>query len=142
MIKGVSHIGVAVDNLEEARALFKSISGRESTEPETFGELRFSFVPLGDIHDIHIELLESTTPEGVIRKFIEKKGEGVHHISLKVDDIESELLEMKSKGFQLINEKPYFNAHRNLVAFLHPKSTRGVLVELIQYTNGKEDGVR
>lgn len=137
MIKGVSHIGIAVDNLEEARALFKSISGRESTEPETFGELRFSFVPLGDIY---IELLESTTPDGVISKFIDKKGEGVHHISLKVDDIEAELLEIKSKGFQLINEKPYFNAHKNLVAFLHPKSTRGVLVELIQYTNGKEDG--
>lgn len=136
MIKGLSHIGIAVDDLEESRELFRSISGRESSEPETFGELRFSFVPFGNIY---IELLESTTPDGVIRKFIEKKGEGIHHISLEVDDIEAELSEMRSRGFQLINEKPYCNAHKNLVAFIHPKSTRGVLLELIQYTNRKEE---
>ena len=87
----------------------------------------------------HIELLESTTPAGVIRKFIEKKGEGVHHISFEVDDIEAELAELKARGVQLINEKPYLNAHKNLVAFVNPKSTRGVLVELIQYMDGKKE---
>jgi len=130
MIKGLSHIGVAVENLEEARSLFTHIFRVKSSEPESFGELLFSFIPLGNIY---IELLQSTTSDGVMRKFIEKKGEGIHHISLVVDDIEAELSEMKLMGFQLISEKPYYNAHKNLVAFLHPKSTKGVLVELIQY---------
>ena len=74
-----------------------------------------------------------------MRKFIEKKGEGVHHISFEVDDIEAELAELKARGVQLINEKPYLNAHKNLVAFVNPKSTRGVLVELIQYMDKKKE---
>jgi methylmalonyl-CoA/ethylmalonyl-CoA epimerase len=135
MIKGVSHIGIAVENLEDARKLYKQIFSKESSEPEWFGEIHFSFVPFGNTH---IELLESTTPEGVMRKFIEKKGEGIHHISFEVDDIEAELETLKARGVQLINEKPYYNAHKNLVAFIHPKSSRGVLVELIQYMNNKE----
>jgi len=74
-----------------------------------------------------------------MRKFIEKKGEGVHHISLEVDDIEAELAELKGRGVQLINEKPYLNAHRNPVAFVSRKNTRGVLVELIQYMDKKKE---
>jgi len=134
MIKGISHIGIAVENLEDARDLYKKIFAKESSEPEWFGEIHFSFVPLGNTH---IELLESTTPDGVVRKFIEKRGEGVHHISFEVDDIVAELEALKASGVQLINEKPYLNAHKNLVAFVNPKSTRGVLVELIQYMNKK-----
>ena len=136
MIKGVSHIGIAVEDLENARELYKNIFSKESSEPEWFGEIHFSFIPFGNTH---IELLESTTPAGVIRKFIEKKGEGVHHISFEVDDIEAELAELKARGVQLINEKPYLNAHKNLVAFVNPKSTRGVLVELIQYMDKKKE---
>ena len=135
MIKGISHIGIAVENLEDARELYKRYFDSESSDPEWFGEIHFSFVPFGNTH---VELLESTTPEGVIRKFIEKKGEGVHHISFEVDDIEMELADLRSKGVQLINEKPYLNAHKNLVAFVSPKSTRGVLVELIQVRSEKE----
>jgi len=134
MIKGISHIGIAVGDLESARKLYETVFSKESSEPEWFGELRFSFVPFGKIH---IELLESTTPEGLMRKFIEKKGEGIHHLSFEVDDIEAELAGLKARGVQLINEKPYLNAHKNLVAFVNPKSTRGVLVELIQ-TMGKK----
>ncbi len=134
MIKGISHIGIAVSNLEEARRYYQQIFSKESSEPEWFGEIHFSFIPFGNTH---IELLESTTPEGIIKKFIEKRGEGIHHISFEVDDIEQELKALKEKGVKLINEKPYPNAHGNLVAFINPKSTRGVLIELIQYTNKK-----
>ncbi len=136
MIKGISHIGIAVENLESTREFYRRTFGLESSEPEWFGENHFSFVPFGNTH---VELLESTTPNGVMRKFIDKKGEGVHHISFEVDDIEAELASLKSKGVQLINEKPYFNAHQNLVAFVNPRSTRGVLVELIQVTGKKKD---
>ncbi len=136
MIKGVAHIGIAVENLEEARKLYQQIFLKESSEPEWFGEIHFSFLPFGNTH---IELLESTTPEGVMRKFIEKKGEGIHHISFEVDNIEAELVELKARGVQLIHEKPYFNAHKNLVAFINPKSARGVLVELIQIMDKKKE---
>ena len=136
MIKGVAHIGIAVENLEEARKLYQQIFSKESSEPEWFGEIHFSFIPFGNTH---IELLESTTPDGVMRKFIEKKGEGIHHISFEVDDIEAELAELKAKGVQLIHEKPYFNAHKNLVAFINPKSARGILVELIQFMDKKKE---
>ncbi len=136
MIKGISHIGIAVENLENARELYKRAFGLESSEPEWFGEIHFSFVPFGNTH---VELLESTTPEGVMRKYIEKKGEGIHHISFEVDDIEAELASLKSRGVHLINERPYLNAHQNLVAFVNPRSTRGVLVELIQVTGKKKE---
>ena len=136
MIKGVSHIGIAVENLEHARDLYQKLFAKESSEPEWFGEIHFSFVPFGNTH---LELLESTTPDGVMRKFIEKRGEGVHHISFEVDDIAAELAALKSKGVQLINEKPYYNAHKHLVAFVNPKSTKGVLVELIQYMDKKKE---
>lgn len=129
MIKKIAHIGLAVDNLEEARAFFDETFGVSAKEQEQFGELLFSFIPMGETD---LELLQSTTVEGQIAKFIQKRGQGVHHISFEVDDIQSELDRLKSKGIQLINEKAYRNAHNELVAFLHPKSTYGVLIELIQ----------
>jgi methylmalonyl-CoA epimerase len=130
MIKGIAHIGIAVRNLETGRSLFQKIFLKKSSEPEYFGELKFSFIPFGNAH---VELLESTSAEGVIRKFIDKKGEGVHHISLEVEDIQAEVKEMREKGVQFVSEKPYFNAHQDLVIFIHPKSTPGILVELIQH---------
>src|SRR5512147_871238 len=122
MIKGISHIGIAVEDLEKARGLYRTVFSKESSEPEFFGELRFSFVPFGNVH---IELLESTTPEGVIRKFIDKKGEGIHHLSYEVDDIEAEMAALKAKGVEFVTPKPYPNAHKDLVVFMHPKSTKG-----------------
>jgi methylmalonyl-CoA/ethylmalonyl-CoA epimerase len=80
----------------------------------------------------NLELLQSTEPDGQIAKFIQNRGQGVHHISFEVDDIQAELGRLKTKGIKLINEKPYLNAHNELVAFIHPKSTFGVLIELIQ----------
>ena len=129
MIKKISHIGIAVDNLDEARAFFSENFALPVLEQESFGELLFSFIP---VEGTDIELLQSTTPEGQIAKFISKKGQGIHHIAFEVDDIEAELGRLEGKGVRLINEKPYVNAHGDLVAFLHPKSTFGVLVELIQ----------
>ncbi len=129
MILRVSHIGIGVENLEEARSFFKENFSLPSSDQENFGELIFSFIPT---EGTHIELLQSTQPDGQIAKFIEKRGEGVHHISFEVDDIQSELDRLKGKGIRLINEKPYRNAHNKLVAFVHPRSTYGVLVELIQ----------
>ncbi len=129
MIKKISHIGIAVDNLDEARAFFSENFALPVLEQESFGELLFSFIP---VEGTDIELLQSTTPEGQIAKFISKRGQGIHHIAFEVDDIQAELDRLEGKGVRLINEKPYVNAHGDLVAFLHPKSTFGVLVELIQ----------
>lgn len=129
MIKKVSHIGIGVENLEEARSFFKENFALASSDQENFGELIFSFIPMAGTH---IELLQSTKPDGQIAKFIEKRGQGIHHISLEVDDIQAELDRLKGKGIKLINETPYRNAHSELVAFIHPKSTYGVLIELIQ----------
>ena len=129
MIKKVSHIGIAVEDLEEARDFFKENFALPSSERENFGELRFSFVPM---EGTQVELLQSTEPEGQIAKFIRNRGEGIHHISFEVDDIQAELDRLKGKGIRLINEKPYLNAHKERVAFIHPKSTYGVLIELIQ----------
>ena len=129
MIKKISHIGLAVDNLEEARSFFNDTFGLSVSAQEQFGELLFSFISLGETE---LELLQSTSAEGQIARFIQKRGQGIHHISLEVDDIQAELDRLKSKGLQLINETPYRNAHEDLVAFIHPKSTYGVLIELIQ----------
>ena len=136
MIKGISHVGIAVKNLDEAVTYYEKVFGLRCSEPEAFGELRFSFVPLGETR---VELLESTTAEGVIRKFIDKKGEGVHHLSYEVDDIEGEVAAMKARGMEFVTEKPYLNAHQDLVIFLHPRSTKGVLTELIQVTGRKQE---
>ena len=89
----------------------------------------FSFIPM---QGTNLELLQSTETDGQIAKFIRKRGQGIHHIALEVDDIQAELDRLKAKGLKLINEKPYRNAHQELVAFIHPKSTFGVLIELIQ----------
>jgi methylmalonyl-CoA epimerase len=129
MIKKISHIGVAVDNLQEARSFFRETFNLTTSEQENFGELLFSFIPM---EGTNLELLQSTDPEGQIAKFIQKRGQGIHHIALEVDDIQGELDRLKEKGVTLINEKPYRNAHQELVAFIHPKSTCGVLIELIQ----------
>ena len=133
MIKRISHIGIAVSNLEEASSFFEDVFNLSTTAFENFGELRFSFLPLGGTD---LELLQSTTDDGVISKYIQKKGQGVHHLSFEVDDIRAELDRLKEKGIQLINEKPYRNAHNEWVAFIHPKSTYGILTELIQKEQG------
>ena len=129
MINKISHIGLAVESLAEACTFFREKFDLVASEQESFGELIFSFIPLGGTD---LELLQSTDSDGTIAKFIRNKGEGIHHICFEVEDIQAELDRLKDKGVKLINEKPYLNAHKEQVAFIHPKSTYEVLIELMQ----------
>jgi methylmalonyl-CoA/ethylmalonyl-CoA epimerase len=131
VINKVDHIGIAVSNLDEAVKLYKEVLGLELNGIEVVEEqkVKVAFFPVGDTE---IELLESTSPEGPIAKFIEAKGQGIQHIALRVDNIEAALEEMKAKGMRLIDEKPRYGAGGARIAFLHPKSTNGVLIELCE----------
>jgi len=131
VVRKVDHIGVAVSNLEEALKVYTDVLGLRlhGTEVVEEQKVRVAFMPVGDTE---IELLESTDPEGPIAKFIEKRGEGIQHIAFRVDDIEEALEQMRQKGVRLIDEKPRYGAGGARIAFLHPKSTGGVLVELCE----------
>lgn len=131
MVRKVDHIGVAVSNLEEALKIYTEVLGLKlhGTEVVEEQKVRVAFVPVGDTE---IELLESTDPEGPIAKFIEKRGQGMQHIAFRVDDIDEALERMRQKGVRLIDEKPRYGAGGARIAFLHPKSTGGVLVELCE----------
>jgi len=128
--KKVSHIGVAVKDLEKAKEVFRTlgldVEGEEVVEEQ---KVKVAFIPVGETR---IELLEATAPDSPVAKFIEKKGEGVHHVALGVDNLEVVLEELKAKGVRLVDEKPRLGAHNTLIAFLHPKSTGGLLLELCQ----------
>jgi len=131
VVKKVDHIGIAVSNLEESIKFYQDILGLElhGTEVVEEQKVKVAFLPLGDTE---VELLESTAPDGPIAKFIEAKGQGIQHIAYRVDDIEAALEEMKAKGVRLIDEKPRYGAGGARIAFLHPKSTNGVLIELCE----------
>ncbi|SHG83296.1 methylmalonyl-CoA epimerase [Winogradskyella jejuensis] len=127
----IEHIGIAVKDLENSNSLFASLFGKkhykiEAVESEN---VLTSFFKCGPNK---IELLQATTEDSPIAKFIEKKGEGIHHIAFAVDDIESEIERLTNEGFRMIHEKPKKGADNKLIAFLHPKSTNGVLIELCQ----------
>tara|TARA_B110000967_G_scaffold58210_1_gene59651 strand:- start:2732 stop:3136 length:405 start_codon:yes stop_codon:yes gene_type:complete len=127
----IEHIGIAVKDLEASNALFASLFGVDHYKVEEVVRegVKTSFFKAGPNK---IELLEATNPESPIAKFIEKKGEGVHHIAFAVTDIVSEIARLKSEGFIVLNETPKKGADNKLVAFLHPKSSNGVLIELCQ----------
>jgi methylmalonyl-CoA/ethylmalonyl-CoA epimerase len=127
----LEHIGIAVSNLEESNRLFERLLGVAHYKIEEVASegVRTSFFKVGDIK---IELLEATNPDSPIAKFIEKKGEGIHHLAFATGDINQQITNLKSEGFQLINESPKPGADSKLIAFLHPKTTNGVLVELCQ----------
>jgi len=131
MVLKVDHVGIAVSNLDESLKLYTDVLGLKLHGTETVEEqkVKVAFLPLGDTE---IELLESTSPDGPIAKFIESKGQGMQHIAFKVDNIEKALDELKEKGIRLIDEKPRYGAGGAKIAFLHPKSTNGVLIELCQ----------
>lgn len=131
MVKKVDHIGIAVKNLEETLKFYQDVMGMDLAGTEVVEEqhVKVAFLPIGDTE---IELLESTDPEGPIARYIDKKGEGVQHIAYKVEDIEVAIAEMKAKGVRMIDEKPRYGAGGAKIAFCHPKSTNGVLVELTQ----------
>ena len=125
----IDHLGIAVHSIEEARKLFQDTLGLKFEGSETVAEQKVTtaFFPVGDSE---VELLESTAPDGPIAKYLEKRGEGIQHIAFRVENIEEALAELKEKGIRLIDEKPRLGAGGAKIAFLHPKSTHGVLIEI------------
>ena len=125
------HIGIAVKNLEISVPLFQKLLNTACYKVETV-ESEMVKTAFFKLDNTKIELLESTVEDGVINRFIEKKGEGIHHIALAVNDINLEIQRLKSEGFVFINETPKKGADNKLVCFMHPKNTNGVLIELCQ----------
>ncbi|QNR25610.1 methylmalonyl-CoA epimerase [Croceimicrobium hydrocarbonivorans] len=130
-MRKIEHIGIAVKNLEEANKTYASLFGAEAYKQEGV-ESEGVITSFFQVGPNKIELLEGTNPDSPISKFIAKRGEGIHHIAFDVEDIEAEIERLKGEGFILLNEQPKFGADNKLVAFLHPKSSHGVLVELCQ----------
>jgi methylmalonyl-CoA/ethylmalonyl-CoA epimerase len=131
MMQKVSHIGIAVKNIDLSTDLFRKLLGTDPAKAEDLPENKVRTV-MFELGNSCIELTEATDAESPIAKFIEKRGEGIHHISFAVKDIDGELARLKNAGFQLIDERPRPGVDGSRVAFLHPKSTNGVLIELSQ----------
>jgi len=127
----VEHIGIAVKDLENSNDLFKKLFGKSHYKIESVDSehVNTSFFKVGTTK---IELLEATNNDSAIATFIEKRGEGIHHIAFEVEDIHKEMKRLEKEGFRLINAKPKHGADNKLVCFLHPKSSNGVLIELCQ----------
>jgi methylmalonyl-CoA epimerase len=127
----LDHIGIAVSNIEDALGFYRDALGLEVEAPEEVASqrVRAHFVPVGDAA---LELLEPTADDSPIAKYVGKRGPGLHHITLRVDDIAAALAQLKARGVRLIDEAPRPGAHGSLVAFVHPSSAHGVLVELKQ----------
>lgn len=127
----LEHIGIAVKSLDHSNPVFSALLGLEPYKTEVVESegVRTAFFMVGGVK---IELLEATRPDSPIAGFIEKRGEGIHHLAFAVPDVQKSLLEYQEKGFTLINQSPKEGADGKLIAFLHPKSTNGVLVELCQ----------
>ncbi|MBL4709898.1 MAG: methylmalonyl-CoA epimerase [Flavobacteriales bacterium] len=131
MLNKIEHLGIAVKNIEESAKMYETLLGKPSYKTEVVESEGVSTM-FFQIGESKIELLEATNPESPIAKFIEKRGEGIHHVAYDVSDIELELARLKKEGFQLIHEVPKAGADNKRIAFLHPKSTGGVLVELCE----------
>lgn len=130
-MKKIEHIGIAVKDLKAANITYEKLLGYEPYKQEVVDTegVTTSFFTMGESK---IELLAATNPDSPIAKFIEKRGEGIHHIAFAVDDIYAEVARLKAEGFQIINEEPRKGADNKLVVFVHPKTVNGVLVELCQ----------
>lgn len=128
MVKKISHIGIAVKNLEEGIAFYEKLGLKlEAIEEVPSQKVRVAFLPCGDTR---IELLEPTSEDSPVARFLEKRGEGVHHLAFAVDDLPQALQDIEADGIRLIDKEPRPGAHNADIAFLHPKSTNGVLIEL------------
>ncbi len=127
----IDHLGVAVNSIENGKDFWSGVLGLEFEGDETVAaqKVKTAFFPVGESE---VELLESTAPDGPIAKFIDKKGEGIQHIAFRVENIEHALAELKEKGVRLIDQTPRIGAGGAKIAFLHPKATSGVLVELCE----------
>jgi methylmalonyl-CoA/ethylmalonyl-CoA epimerase len=130
-IKHIDHIGIAVKSIEQAGKFYTEYLGLKIKEIENIADqkVNVAFLP---ITDSEVELLESTHPDGPVARYIDARGEGVQHIAFRVENLEEALAELKGKGIRLIDEKPRKGAGGALIAFIHPKETNGVLVEICQ----------
>jgi len=131
MTKKINHIGIAVKNIEIATPFYRDVLGMtfEGTEEVTEQKVRVAFLQVGESR---IELLEPTSPDSPVAKFLEKNGEGIHHVAYEVDDLEAALADLQSKDIRLIDQSPRKGAHGASIAFIHPKASGGVLTELCQ----------
>ena len=127
----IDHLGIAVNSIDEGKKFWSDILGLafEGTETVEEQKVTTAFFP---VSESEVELLESTSPDGPVAKYIEKRGAGIQHVAFRVDDIEAALAELKEKGVQLIDQEPRMGAGGARIAFLHPKATGGVLVELCE----------
>jgi methylmalonyl-CoA/ethylmalonyl-CoA epimerase len=134
MIKKIEHLGIAVDNIEESTKIYESLLGTKcyKTEEVISEGVKTAFFQIGESK---IELLEATNQDSAIAKFLAKKGKGFHHIAFDTDNIEEEIIRLKKEGFELIHQTPKDGADNKIIAFLHPKSTDSLLVELCQEKN-------
>jgi len=132
----LSHVGIAIENLADAVEAFSVIFNRQPESREQVADQKVT-TAIFDAGESRVELLEATAPDSPIAKYIDKRGPGIHHIALQVDDIVAELSRLKSAGIRLIDETPRKGAEGALIAFIHPKSTAGILVELQQQNREK-----
>lgn len=132
MVKQISHIGIAVEDLDRSEALFRTLLGVEEVHRETVTDQQVAIASFR-VGTSLIELTAPTTPESPIRKYLDERGEGIHHIAFEVEDLPTELERIRAEGLRLIDESPRRGAHDMLIAFLHPKSTNRVLIELCQH---------
>jgi methylmalonyl-CoA epimerase len=135
-IKRIAHIGVAVADVGEVAKVYTDKLGLGGVSRETLDwlNLKVAFVPVGQTN---IELVQSTVEDGVMKKYISKRGEGIHHIALEVDDVAAATEELKARGVQLVHDVPQKGAHGALINFLHPRETHGVFIELVEYPEGE-----
>jgi methylmalonyl-CoA/ethylmalonyl-CoA epimerase len=131
MLTTIDHVGIAVENIDDALKLYRDVLGMPLVHRETVTEQGVDAVLL-DVGDSHVELLQPLGPETAVGKFLAKRGEGLHHVAYRVADIEQTLLALKDAGTRLIDEHPRNGIRGSRVAFLHPASTRGVLTEIVQ----------
>ncbi len=130
MIRGVDHIGIAVRSIDERLSLYRALGLQADGEDVVPTEkVRVAFLPVGETR---VELLEPTAPDSPVARFIERRGEGLHHICFKVADIRATMAELAALGFELLSGEPKAGAHGSLVCFIHPRSAGGVLIELSQ----------
>lgn len=132
MITKISHLGIAVKDLKTASEMYKRLLNSEPSEMEYVAEQKVNVVKF-NVGESTIELLEGTSPESPISKFIEKKGEGIHHVAYESDDVKSDLKRLDDSGFELINKEPRIGSDNMLIAFVNPKSVGGVLTEVCQH---------
>jgi methylmalonyl-CoA epimerase len=136
----IEHLGIATRSIEEAVRFWRDSLGLEVIDTEEVEEqkVRVAMLPLGESR---VELLEPTSPDSPVAKFLEKRGPGIHHIAVRVDDIRATLARLKEQGARLIDEAPRTGAGGSLIAFVHPSSTNGVLLELVEHTTGRTERI-